>query len=140
MSAPAVALLHEYAAALDERRFDDWLALFTDDASYAMLLQRDDRDDTNLLAIGEDKPRLAGRIEVGRDVERDPTTHLLSAIRTTANEGQLKASFALIRRATIVCAGRYSIELADTASGLRIRRCKVVLAQDEIHGTIYLPV
>lgn len=78
--AQALELLDRSAMPLDERRFDKWLELFDDDPWYAMLLHKDYVADNNLLAIGEDKKRLAGRIEVGQNVERDLTTHLLSAV------------------------------------------------------------
>ncbi len=139
----AIDLLSVYASALDERRFDDWLGLFADDALYTMLLARDEEADTNLLAIGEDKPRLAGRIEVGRTVERQRVTHLVSSVLPHAGSADvthLHASFALIRENAVLCAGRYRFELVGAARALRIRRCRVILDHEVIHGTIYLPV
>jgi 3-phenylpropionate/cinnamic acid dioxygenase small subunit len=138
-------LFDRYVTCLDERRFDEWLDLFADDAFYSMLLHKDYVQDTNMLAIGEDKKRLAGRIEVAQGIERDLVTHMLTAV--TAEEakdggGAVRASanFAVIRKGAIHCSGRYRLELARTGAGLKIRRCVVVLNNEVINSTIYLPV
>ncbi|MFM9969309.1 MAG: aromatic-ring-hydroxylating dioxygenase subunit beta [Burkholderiales bacterium] len=138
----ALALLDRYVTFLDERQFDAWLDLFTEDAWYAMLLHKDFVADNNMLAIGEDKKRLAGRIEVGQNVERDLTTHLLSAVIASEKNGALDAfaNFAVIRRNQILCSGRYHLLLAGEGEATKIRRCVAVLRNDVIHGTIYLPV
>jgi 3-phenylpropionate/cinnamic acid dioxygenase small subunit len=136
-------LLDRYIALLDERRFTEWLELFTDQSYYTMILREDYAKNTNMLAIGEDKIRLAGRIEVGQNVERAFTTHLLSGL-TIDEEGaaSLRAScnFAVIRSGGIVCWGRYHISLVRLRNELRIERCTAVLNNNVIRGTIYLPV
>ena len=141
----AADLFDRYVTCLDERRFDEWLDLFTEDAYYSMLLHKDYVQDTNMLAIGEDKKRLAGRIEVAQGIERDLVTHMLTAVTAeeTKDAGaavRSAANFAVIRKGAIHCAGRYRLELARTAAGPRIRRCVVVLNNEVINGTIYLPV
>jgi hypothetical protein len=105
-------LLDRYVTCLDERRFDEWLDLFADDAFYSMLLHKDYVQDTNMLAIGEDKKRLAGRIEVAQGIERDLVTHMLTAV--TAEEAKdgaaavrASANFAVIRKGAIHCSGRW---------------------------------
>lgn len=138
----ASALIERYATLLDARRFDEWLALFTEDCTYTALLHEDDVKGTNMVAIGEDKPRLAGRIEVGQGVERDLTLHLLSAIAAaeTGETIEASANFAVIRKGAISAWGRYRMELVRDGGELRIRRCTAVLNNDVIVGTIYLPV
>jgi 3-phenylpropionate/cinnamic acid dioxygenase small subunit len=135
-------LLDRYVTFLDERRFGEWLDLFADDAYYAMLMHKDYVRDTNMLAIGEDKKRLAGRIEVGQGVERDLTTHMVSALIAKPNGAGIEASanFTVIRRNALLCAGRYHLELAGNAADMKIRRCTAVLRNELIEGTIYLPV
>ena len=96
-------LFDRYVTYLDERQYQDWLDLFTEDARYVMLLREDYVKDTNMLAIGEGKRELAGRIEVGQGVERDPRTHLLTAVilekSGTGTRGA--ANFALLRHGAV---------------------------------------
>lgn len=131
-----------YVTYLDENRFDEWLSLLTDDCHYTMILHRDYVNDTNLVAIGEDKRRLAGRIEVGRTVERDLRTHLLTGVRIDDAGPEISASanFAVLRKGAISCAGRYKMMLVRESGVLRIKLCTAVLNNEVIQGTIYLPV
>ena len=135
-------LLDRYVTCLDERRFDEWLALFTDDCYYTMILHEDHVKDNNMVAIGEDKPKLAGRIEVGQNVERDRCTHLVSAViaEGAGAEVRAEANFAVIRSGAIVCSGHYEMKLVRQQGALKVSRCTAVLANEIIHGIIYLPV
>ena len=137
-----IDIVDRYVTHLDRRRFEDWLALFTDDCYYTMILHEDYVKDNNMVAIGENKPQLAGRIEVGQNVERDRSTHLVSAVTAEAagDEVRAEANFAVIRRGAIVCSGHYEMTLVRQQSALKVSRCKAVLANDIIHGIIYLPV
>ena len=140
--AEAADLFDRYVTCLDERRFEEWLDLFAEDAFYSMLLHKDYVLDNNMLAVGEDKKRLAGRIEVGQGVERDLVTHMVSAVfaREKGAGVEASANFAVIRRSAILCSGRYHFELVRTGDDLSIRRAVVVINNDVIQGTIYLPV
>jgi 3-phenylpropionate/cinnamic acid dioxygenase small subunit len=135
-------LFDRYVTYLDERQYQDWLDLFTEDARYVMLLREDYVKDTNMLAIGEGKRELAGRIEVGQGVERDPRTHLLTAVilekSTTGTRGA--ANFALLRHGAVACSGRYHMDLVRRDGALRIERCVCVINDAVVRGTIYLPV
>ena len=135
-------LLDRYVSYLDQRRYEEWLALFIDDCFYTMILNEDFVKDNNMVAVGEDKARLAGRIEVGKDVERDLSTHLLSAVMAEARGSEVRgsANFAVIRKGAIVCWGRYQLDLVRREGALRISRCTAILNNDIIHGIIYLPV
>jgi 3-phenylpropionate/cinnamic acid dioxygenase small subunit len=135
-------LLDRYVASLDERRFDDWLRLFTDDCYYTMLLLEDYVKDTNMVAIGEDKALLAGRIEVGQTVELDPTVHLLTAllVRGAGSALQASSNFAVLCMGAIKCSGRYQFELQRRQGALLIHRCTAILHMKVINGIIYLPV
>lgn len=134
--------LDRYATLLDERNFDQWLDLFTDDCYYTLILHEDYVKETNMVAIGEDKAKLAGRIEVGQNVERLQTTHLLSAVKVEEREARVQAAsnFAVIRRGAIYAWGRYHMALVRRDGDFKIERCTAVLNNDVISGTIYLPV
>jgi 3-phenylpropionate/cinnamic acid dioxygenase small subunit len=142
MKQQVAELFDLYVTYLDENRFDEWLNLFTDDCYYTMILHRDYVKDTNLVAIGEDKRRLAGRIEVGRTVERDLRTHLLTGVRIDEAGPEIIASanFAVLRKGTISCSGRYKMTIVRENGALRVKRCTAVLNNEVIQGTIYLPV
>ena len=135
-------LFDDYVTYLDENRFDEWLGLLTDDCYYMMLLHQDYVKGTNMVAIGEDKRRLAGRIEVGQTVERDLRTHLLTAVRVDGAGPELSAAanFAVLRKGAVSCSGRYHMTLVRQGGALKIKRCTAVLNDDVIQGTIYLPV
>jgi 3-phenylpropionate/cinnamic acid dioxygenase small subunit len=135
-------LFDRYVTLLDEKRYDEWLDLFTDDGYYAMILHDDYVKENNMTAIGEDKARLAGRIEVGRQVERDLRTHLLTAVRVREAGETIRASsnFAVLRNAELSCAGRYHMDLVRRDGDLKIERCTAVLDNDVLHETFYLPV
>jgi salicylate 5-hydroxylase small subunit len=135
-------LLDRYVTYLDQRRYEEWLALFTDDCFYTMILNEDFVKDNNMVAVGEDKPRLAGRIEVGKDVERDLSTHLVSAVLAEPRGDGVRgtANFGVIRKGGIVGWGRYQMDLVRRDGALKISRCTAILNNDIIHGIIYLPV
>jgi 3-phenylpropionate/cinnamic acid dioxygenase small subunit len=136
------ALFDLYVTYLDENRFEEWLELFTDDCYYSMILRRDHVKGTNLVAIGEDKRSLRGRIEVGQTVERDFRTHLLTGTRLDEMGANIVASanFAVVRKGAISCSGRYKMALVRESGTLKITQCTAVLNNEVIEGTIYLPV
>ena len=140
--AKLVDLFDRYVTYLDEGQYSDWLDLFTEEARYVMLLRQDYLKDTNMLAIGEGKRELAGRIEVGQGVERDARTHLLTAVMMEKVDAGLRAAanFAVVRHGGIACSGRYHMDLVERDGELRIGRCICVLNDAVIRGTIYLPV
>jgi 3-phenylpropionate/cinnamic acid dioxygenase small subunit len=135
-------LFDRYVTYLDEGRYQNWLDLFTEDMRYVMVLREDYVKDTNMLAIGENKRELAGRIEVGQGVERDPRTHLLTAVMIEKIDRGMRgaANFALLRHGAVACSGRYYMDLVRHDGALRIERCICVINDGAIRGTIYLPV
>lgn len=88
MTADAAAeLLYHEAELLDERRFDEWLALYTDDAVYH-LPQGDGPDPAHQVQIAyDDKRRLEERVlrlASGFAYSQDPpsrTVHLIGNVR-----------------------------------------------------------
>lgn len=135
-------LFERYVTFLDEGQYRDWLDLFTEDTRYVMLLREDYVKGTNMLAIGENKRELAGRIEVGQGVERDARTHLLTAVMLESSDTGIRgaANFAVLRHGGVACSGRYHMDLVRRDGALRIARCICVINDAVIRGTIYLPV
>src|SRR5215469_6510308 len=93
---------YDEAALLDAHRYDEWLALFTDDARYFMPIRRTrmqhelDKEFTQpgeMAFFDDDKRLLAGRIanlQTGRSWSADPpsrTRHLITNVRVFADDG-----------------------------------------------------
>src|SRR5689334_6344341 len=100
--------LYQEAALLDEWRLDEWLALFTDDATYVIpatdLPDGDPR--TDLMILDDDLPRLRGRVErlLSRRAPRESpwsrTRHFVSNVRIREIDGdecRVTASFLVYR-------------------------------------------
>src|SRR5262249_12926684 len=93
---------YDEAALLDAHRYDEWLALFSDDARYFMPIRRTrmrrelDQEFTQpgeMAFFDDDKRLLAGRIaklQTGRSWAEDPpsrTRHLITNVRVVADDG-----------------------------------------------------
>lgn len=142
------------ARLLDEQRFDEWLALFTDDGRYWMPLAHDQQDarlHTSLMY--EDKlllqiriERLAGR----RTFSQQPKSrchHLLQApsVESSDPEGGehvVRAAFHYVETRQdeqTLFAGWSTYHLVETDAGLRIRLKRVDLVNcDAAFGNIQL--
>ncbi len=94
---------YDEAALLDERRYEEWLALFTDDAHYFMPIRRTrtqremDKEFTRpgeMAFFNDDKVLLAGRVaklKTGRSWAEDPpsrTRHLITNVRIVKDDGR----------------------------------------------------
>jgi biphenyl 2,3-dioxygenase beta subunit len=94
---------YDEAALLDAHRYDEWLALFTDDAQYFMPIRRTrmarelDKEFTQpgeMAFFDDTKTLLAGRVEklkTGRSWAEDPpsrTRHLITNVRVVADDGR----------------------------------------------------
>ncbi len=90
------------AAMLDDRRFDEWVELFTDDATYFMPIRRTrsakelDQEFTKpgeMAFFDETKRTLQARVTklaTGRSWSEDPpsrTRHLITNVRVTSDDG-----------------------------------------------------
>jgi benzoate/toluate 1,2-dioxygenase subunit beta len=144
MSADVAAFLFHEAELLDERRFQEWLALYTDDALYC-LPQGDDPDPEHSVQIAhDDKRRMTERVlrlESGFAYSQDPpsrTVHLIGNVRVRGEvEGELDVasslSIAEVRRGQQrVYYARVLHRLVDGGDGLRIRRKEVHLANSDL--------
>ncbi|MHB8692589.1 MAG: aromatic-ring-hydroxylating dioxygenase subunit beta [Solirubrobacteraceae bacterium] len=133
--------LIEEAAILDEWRLDDWLALFTEDASYVVPSTDVPEGDpsTDLTLIDDDYLRLTWRVNrlksrhAHREFPWSRTRRLVTNVRVLRAEGDelfVTASILLYRfrhghADTFV--GRYLTTLVRTDEGLRIRRRRAEL-------------
>jgi biphenyl 2,3-dioxygenase beta subunit len=106
---------YDEAALLDSHRYEEWLALFADDAHYFMPIRRTrmqrelDKEFTRpgeMAFFDDTKTLLAGRIkklESGRSWAEDPpsrTRHLITNIRILKDDGrtlEVESSFHLYR-------------------------------------------
>jgi len=94
---------YEEAALLDAHRYEEWLALFSDDAHYFMPIRRTrmqrelDKEFTQpgeMAFFDDNKMLLAGRIaklQTGRSWAEDPpsrTRHLVTNIRVISDDGE----------------------------------------------------
>ena len=95
--------LYDEASLLDARQYEDWLALFADDASYFMPIRRTrlqkevDQEFTRpgeMAFFNDTKPLLAGRVTKllsGRSWSEDPpsrTRRLVTNVRVVDDDGQ----------------------------------------------------
>src|SRR5215470_3834643 len=106
---------YDEAALLDAHRYEEWLALFSDDARYFMPIRRTrmqrelDKEFTQpgeMAFFDDDKMLLAGRIaklQTGRSWAEDPpsrTRHLITNVRVVADDGlelQVESNFHVYR-------------------------------------------
>lgn len=157
-SAEAADFLHREAWCLDNRRWDDWLALYADDAVYwapAMVGDEGwtDDPDNDVSLMYMDKAGLEARIFriEGKDsYATDPmphTAHLVTNVLVhIRGEGEadglvqvsatwLVHTYMRVRGGT-VRGGLYEYGLRETADGLRIVRKKIFIHDDRIVGPI----
>jgi biphenyl 2,3-dioxygenase subunit beta len=94
---------YDEAALLDAHRYEEWLALFTEDAHYFMPIRRTrtqremDKEFTKpgeMAFFNDDKTLLAGRVaklKTGRSWAEDPpsrTRHLITNVRIVKDDGR----------------------------------------------------
>jgi benzoate/toluate 1,2-dioxygenase beta subunit len=144
MSADVAAFLFHEAELLDERRFDEWLALYTDDALYHVP-QGDEPDPERRVQIAfDDKRRMIERVlrlQSGFAYSQDPpsrTVHLIGNVRIRGEvDGDLDVASSLsvaeVRRgAQRIYYARVVHRLVEGEDGLRIRRKEVHLANSDL--------
>jgi 3-phenylpropionate/cinnamic acid dioxygenase small subunit len=140
---PADFLYHE-TALLDERRFEEWLELFTDDALY-WIPQGDEADPSRHVSlVYDDRRRLHERVlrlTSGFAYSQDPpskTCHLVGNVQVAnGSDGDVEVSSTLLvaevrRNAQNLFAGRVTHTLVREGDGFRIRRKTVRLVNSDI--------
>lgn len=149
-------LFHE-AYLLDRGRFDEWLGLFTEDATYWVPLEQDQPDPFNTSSLIYDDRRL---LEVRVRQTRHPRAHarnpgsrtchhvsnvLVQRIDETGTHTEVVVSSALIvvefrAERQRVFGGACEHRLRRTAEGLRIagKRIDLVNSEGELNGISFL--
>ncbi len=146
-------LLYREAYLLDQHRFDDWLALFTDDALYWAPLEENQRNgqDTSSI-IHDDREMMALRVRQYRDARahaRLPlarTVHQVSnvlIVETGATELVVASALVLIeyrQERQRVFGASVTHTLRHAPQGLRIatKRVDLVNSESELDGIAFL--
>lgn len=153
-SGAVTELLYREAWCLDNKHWDDWLGLYTDDAVYwAPAMDGDegwtDDPDNDVSLMYMDKAGLEARIfriEGHDSYATDPlphTAHLVTNVLMHGEEdGLIRVSatwmvhaYARVRGGA-VRGGLYEYGLRETADGLRIAAKKIFIHDDRIVGPI----
>ena len=153
-NASCADLLHREAWCLVNKRWDDWLALYTDDAVYwapAMVGDEGwtDDPDNDVSLMYMDKAGLEARvfrIEGHDSYATDPmphTAHLVTNVLVLGEADGLAQvaatwmvhSYMRVRGGS-VRGGLYEYGLRETADGLRVARKKIFIHDDRIVGPI----
>ena len=150
----AAELIFREALCLDERRWDDWLALYDEKAEFWVPAWKSEHEPTSdpesEIALIYATSRVAleervARVRSGRSAASSPlprTAHALSNLLVVPGEGLTVSSVATThiydtrRRESHVYFGRCEHRLVDANGGLRIRRKKIVLLNDYLATAI----
>lgn len=142
--AAAYDLLVREGELLDDRRLQDWLALYTDDCVYHV--PQGTGDEIHHVQIAyDDKRRLSERVlrlESGFAYSQEPrsiTVHVIGSVRL---DGETEAGDLVVRSSQLIAevrrgiqsdyAARVTHHLARTPDGLRIRRKVIRLANADV--------
>ena len=142
----------EYAAALDEGRYEDWPEFFLDDATYKVQA-RENYDNNYPLALialeskGMMKDRVYGATQT---IYHAPyyTRHLMGPARVLGGEGNLvraQANYAVFRTrpgdaSELYSVGRYIDEIMRTEGGLRFASRLCVYDSEMILNSLIYPL
>ncbi len=141
-----------YAAALDEKRFDDWPDFFTDDARYWVQARENfDRKLPLALMALESKGMMKDRVYgITQTIYHGPyyMRHVVSPARVLADEGgviQAQANYAVFRTkpggaSEVYNVGRYIDEIVRTAAGLRFASRRCVYDSEMILNSLIYPI
>ena len=144
-------LYHE-AELLDEWRLDEWLALFTDDATYVVPSTDNPRGDPTeaLVLIDDDRERLYWRVErlksrhAHREYPWSRTRRLISNVRVsgaTAEAVEVRASFIVYRFRNgnadpFIGQYRYTLVPAEGSFKIKARRAELDLETLSPNGAV----
>jgi 3-phenylpropionate/cinnamic acid dioxygenase small subunit len=148
------ALILDEARCIDQKRWDDWIALYTEDAVFWMPSWKDEGSTTsdpefelNLIYL----PNRQGledriyRIDSGdsfASVPLDRTTHVVGGVLVTGESAagiEAHASWIVHTygsRVSTTRSGSYEYLLRRTPEGLRIARKKIVMIDDRLEGAV----
>ncbi|WP_082151468.1 aromatic-ring-hydroxylating dioxygenase subunit beta [Caenimonas sp. SL110] len=142
----------DYAAALDEKRFDDWPEFFADDGRY--FVQARENFDRNLplsLIALESKGMMKDRVYgITQTIYHAPyyTRHVVGPARVVAQaEGVVsaQANYAVFRTrpgdaSEVYNVGRYIDEFVQTPAGLKLSSRRCVYDSEMVLNSLIYPV
>jgi len=146
------ALNAAYAAALDEKRFDDWLEFFTVDAMYKVQARENfDRGLPLALIALESKAMMKDRVYgVTNTIFHGPyyMRHIIGPVRLMGNDEDLirsEASYAVFRTkpgsvSEVYNVGRYIDTLVRTQAGLKISSRLCVYDSEMVLNSLIYPI
>jgi salicylate 5-hydroxylase small subunit len=146
----------DYAAALDERRFDDWPLFFLEDGSY-MVQGRENFDRGLPLALIalESRGMMQDRVYgITQTIYHAPyyTRHVVGPARVLAEEGddtgglvRAQAHYAVFRTrpgdtSEVYNVGRYIDEIVRTADGLKFASRRCVYDSEMVLNSLIYPI
>lgn len=142
----------DYAAALDEQRFDDWPGFFLQDARYTLQARENFHRGLPLALIdlesqGMMRDRIYGATQT---IYHAPyyTRHVVSPARVLAVEAgvvRAQAHYAVFRTkpagvSEVYNVGRYIDEVVDTPEGLRFQSRRCVYDSEVVLNSLIYPV
>jgi benzoate/toluate 1,2-dioxygenase beta subunit len=138
--------LYREARLADEHRYDDWEALWTDDALYWVPAGSDDADPmTRMSVVHDNRNRISTRIRqlnTGRRHSQTPASRLRRVVSnvevlgtggTAGGDVRVEANFVLVEsreRGKEIWAGRYTYRLRTVDGELRMSYKKVALVDN----------
>ena len=141
-----------YAAALDEKRFDDWPEFFLEDGQYKVQARENfDRGLPLALMALESKGMMKDRVYgVTQTIFHGPyyTRHVLGPAQVLSHEGSVvraQANYAVFRTrpgdaSEVYNVGRYLDEIARTPAGLRFRSRLCVYDSEMVLNSLIYPI
>ncbi len=141
-----------YAAALDERRFDDWPQFFLEDGRYTVQARENfDRQLPLALIALESQGMMKDRVYgITQTIYHGPyyTRHVLSPAQVLGEEGgriRAQTHYAVFRTrpgdaSEVYNVGRYIDEIARTPAGLRLASRLCVYDSEMVLNSLIYPV
>jgi salicylate 5-hydroxylase small subunit len=141
-----------YAAALDERRFDEWPDFFVEQGSYKVQARENfDRGLPLALMALESQGMMKDRVYgVTQTIYHAPyyTRHVISPARVLGEEGgrvQAQANYAVFRTrpgeaSEVYNVGRYIDQIVRTAAGMRFASRLCVYDSEMILNSLIYPI
>ena len=141
-----------YAAALDEKRFDDWPEFFLEDGRYTLQARENHERQLPLALMDlESKGMMKDRVYgITQTIYHGPyyTRHVVSPARVLSVEGDVvtaQANYAVFRTrpagvSEVYNVGRYIDEIMRTGEGLKFRRRLCVYDSEMILNSLIYPV
>ena len=141
-----------YAAALDERRFDDWPAFFLEDGRYTVQARENfDRKLPLALIALESQGMMKDRVYgITQTIYHGPyyTRHVVSPAQVLGEEsGRIRAQahYAVFRTrpgdaSEVYNVGRYIDEIVRTSGGLKLARRTCVYDSEMVLNSLIYPI